>query len=148
MKQGLAILDDCASSAARDLRAACPDIPAIRPTPAVFLHGDLVPANIIAGPGGLTFVDWQCPAIGDPVEDLATFLSPAMQSLYGGRSLGSGDQAWFLNAYGNENAALAYHAMKPLFHWRMAAHCLWKAKRGSPDYADAMALELAALELC
>ncbi len=106
----------------------------------------MVPANIIKDPAGPTLIDWQCPAIGDAAEDLATFLSPAMQSLYAGQSLSGNEQSRFLDAYGNADAVDFYRALKPLFHRRMAAHCLWKAERGSLDNAEAMQLELAELE--
>jgi hypothetical protein len=38
-----------------------------------------------------------------------------------------------------------YNALRPLFHWRMAAYCLWRAARGDIGYAQAAALEIAAL---
>ena len=106
----------------------------------------MVPANIIKDPAGLTLIDWQCPTIGDAAEDLATFLSPAMQSLDGGQPLSENKQARFLDAYGNADADDLYGALKALFHWRMAVHCMWKAERGSLGNAEAMQLELAELE--
>lgn len=145
-RQGLAILNACSSPRAVAIRNACPDCRAVPTSLPVFLHGDVVPANIVRGRGCLTLIDWQCPAIGDPAEDLATFLSPAMQTLYGGRVVTEGEQNRFLDAYGNPAAAECYLALKPLFHWRMAAHCLWKAERRSVDYAKALELELAELD--
>ncbi|MGB5556739.1 MAG: aminoglycoside phosphotransferase family protein [Paracoccaceae bacterium] len=145
-RQGFEILDACTSSVAQTLRAVCPNVRDIEQSETVFLHGDAVPANMIQGPNGTVLIDWQCPALGDPAEDLATFLSPAMQSLYGGRPLTVDEQAGFLSAYGNRYTVRSYRVLRPLFHWRMAAHCLWKSERGAPDYADAMQLELAQLE--
>ena len=49
--------------------------PYLSPT---LIHGDPVPGNIVAHDGTLTLIDWQCPQMGDPTEDLALFLSPAM----------------------------------------------------------------------
>ncbi|NUB44906.1 aminoglycoside phosphotransferase family protein [Fertoebacter nigrum] len=115
--------------------------PVVRPC---LIHGDVVAGNVIAGPQGVMLIDWQCPAEGDAAEDLAAFLSPAMQMLYRGRVLDSGQQAAFLAACPPLLAA-RYRALAPAFHWRMAAHCLWKAERGAVDYAAAIALELAAL---
>ena len=37
----------------------------------------------------------------------------------------------------------ATNQLAPIYHWRMAAHCLWKTM---PDYTEAMQLELAALQ--
>lgn len=118
------------------------DVPA---TKHHYIHGDAVPGNIIVGPQGITLIDWQCPALGDPAEDLAAFLSPAMQWLYRGEVLTPDQERAFLNGYPNPEIAARYRALKPLFHWRMAAHCLWKSERGAADYAAALGLELAAL---
>jgi aminoglycoside phosphotransferase (APT) family kinase protein len=35
------------------------------------LHGDLVEANVVWGPGGPALVDWEFWRLGDPAEDLA-----------------------------------------------------------------------------
>lgn len=118
------------------------DVPALQHR---YIHGDAVPGNIIAGPQGITLIDWQCPALGDPAEDLAAFLSPAMQWLYRGEILTPHQEQAFLAAYPNREITARYLALKPLFHWRMAAHCLWKSERGAPDYATALKLELSAL---
>ena len=104
-----------------------------------------MPGNIITGPQGITLIDWQCPALGDPAEDLAAFLSPAMQWLYRGQTLTPDQEQVFLSAYPNPETTARYRALKPLFHWRMAAHCLWKSERGAQDYATALRLELQAL---
>lgn len=109
------------------------------------IHGDAVPGNVIVGPQGVTLIDWQCPAIGDPAEDLAAFLSPAMQWLYRGKVLTDTEAAAFLHAYPDTATVARYQALAPAFHWRMAAHCLWKAERGVADYAKALDLELAAI---
>ncbi len=87
LAQARAILAGCTGRI-----ASAPEDPGIPPVDQTCpLHGDAVPGNIVDGPGGLTLIDWQCPASGDPTEDLATFLSPAMQRLYRGAILlGSG----------------------------------------------------------
>lgn len=108
------------------------------------IHGDAVPGNMIAGLHHLMLIDWQCPAMGDPAEDLATFLSPAMQWLYRGAVLTPDQAKDFLGAYADPASKDRYKAMAPLFRWRMAAHCLWKAERGAADYATALHLELSA----
>ena len=83
------------------------------------------------------------PATGDATEDLATFLSPAMQWLYRGRVLSPPETEAFLAAYPDPAVTARYLRLQPLYRWRMAAHCLWKADRGAPDYRHALALELA-----
>ncbi len=121
-----------------------PNDPAVPPKETCLIHGDAVPGNMIATDGPITLIDWQCPAIGDAVEDIATFLSPAMQWLYRGRPLDMAETSAFLAAC-PPTVAKRYLLVKKLFHWRMAAHCLWRAEQGHSDYATALSLELAAV---
>ena len=115
-----------------------------------FLHGDIVPGNIVATENGPRLIDWQCPTIGDPAADIAIFLSPAMQVLYGNRPLSPAEQTAFLKAYVNAGGdvigAARYAALAPLFHWRMACYCDWKAAHGDVAYRDVAALERRASE--
>ncbi len=55
------------------------DQPLRRPA---LVHTDCGPGNLVRSRHGLVLIDWQCPGVGDPVEDLACFLSPAMMVLY------------------------------------------------------------------
>ncbi|WP_121061453.1 phosphotransferase family protein [Chachezhania antarctica] len=120
------------------------DIPPVAsPAP---IHGDPVPGNAIPGPSGVVFIDWQCPALGDPAEDLALFLSPAMQMLYRGAPLDAGAERDFLEAYPDKAVVERHARLKPWFHWRMAAYCLWQVARGNHDYADGFVLERDALK--
>ena len=139
LAQGAAIAADC-----RGTLPPPPPDPGVPPHPRpVLIHADPVPGNLILDPqGALTAIDWQCPARGDPAEDLAAFLSPAMQSLYRGRPLGTLAARAFLAAYPCAQTVARTRVLLPLFRWRMAAHCLWKAERGAPGYAEALALEL------
>lgn len=109
------------------------------------VHGDAVPGNMIATSATLTLIDWQCPGAGDPVDDLALFLSPAMQQLYRGAPLTADETAAFLAAYPDPVVIARYHALRPLLHWRIAAHCALRAAEGDADYAAALKLECAAL---
>jgi thiamine kinase len=121
-----------------------PDItlPAVTPR---LLHGDPVPGNIVVSDRGLRLIDWQCPALGDPCLDLATFLSPAMGLLYLGTPLDAAARARFLDAYDDAEVIARYHALTPFFHARMAAYCLSRAAAGSAPDRHAARLELAAL---
>lgn len=137
---------------AKTIAALCPHTlppapsdPNIAPGPTCLIHGDLVPGNLIAHQGQITLIDWQCPAIGDPVEDIATFLSPAMQSLYRGAPLTQTEIDTFRAACPPARVQ-RYDQLAAIFHWRMAAHCLWKASQSVPDYDQALQLELAALQ--
>lgn len=109
------------------------------------IHGDPVPGNLLSHDGTLTLIDWQCPQMGDPSEDLALFLSPAMQALYRGKPLSVAEEDGFLAAYPDPRMVGRYLALKPWFHWRMAAYCLWRSAAGEPRDRAALGLELAAL---
>ena len=140
----VSILAEC-ENAAR-ITAARPEgyVPAAQDL--VLLHGDIVPGNLILNETGLHLIDWQCPSMGDPCEDIAVFFSPAMQSLYRGSPLLDTEIGEFFDSYGDQAARIRYQAMSPWFHWRMAAYCQWQSENGRTDYADARDLELAALQ--
>lgn len=112
-----------------------PDLPPVRPCP---VHADAVPGNIILSPQGPRFIDWQCPGLGDPAEDLATFLSPLMQWLYAGRSLSLDQRRRFLDAYPDRATVTRAQALEPLYAWRLTAHCRYRAAQGDADYALAL----------
>lgn len=145
-RQGDRILADCGSEGKEFLMALRPEYVETNAASKVFLHGDLVPENVIHTSRGAVLVDWQCPALGDPCEDLATFLSPAMQSLYGHGPLSTGERQKFLAAYGDPAITDRFNKLQRHFGWRMAAHCLWKTENGEADYEQGLALELAALK--
>lgn len=140
LAQTKAILGAC--SGAAPLMGRKPD-GAVPPCDQLCLiHGDPVPGNIVVTPRGLVLIDWQCPQFGDPAEDLALFLSPAMQSLYGRRPLTIGEVQAFLATYPNRTVVARLQALQPWFHWRMASYCLWRGDRAAAQ------LELNALGMC
>lgn len=109
------------------------------------LHGDPVPGNIIGTGPHMRLIDWQCPAIGDPCEDIAMFLSPAMQIAYRGAILSPQATRSFLGSYPSADIVHRYRALAPWYHWRMAAYCTWLGLRGDPSASQAIAAEIAAL---
>ncbi|MCM2561884.1 aminoglycoside phosphotransferase family protein [Lutimaribacter sp. EGI FJ00013] len=143
LRKGDEILAQCEDDAG--LRAFRPKLAVGATADPVFLHGDPVPANILATAQGSCLIDWQCPAVGDRCEDLAICLSPAMRFLYGGQPLGRENENRFLQAYGDPATVARYRALAPAFHWRMAAYCQWRAQRREPDNSHAKELELSAL---
>lgn len=110
-----------------------------------FVHRDPVPANIVNGPDGPRLVDFQCPALGDPAEDIAHFLSPAMQILYGDGPLSSAEITGFLDAYADPIITSHYHTAAPALHWRMACYCQWQVDNGEVAYTHARDAEIAFL---
>ncbi len=111
------------------------------------IHTDVVASNLILTKSGLRLIDWQCPAFGDPCEDLASFLSPAMQYLYRGMILDPSEVESILKTYPDQKMVNRYKNLAPLFHLRIAAYCQWKADAGHGDYKTAAELELSAAEI-
>lgn len=146
-------LDICAELDANDaspLRASVTQLPDLAPAFPAFIHGDATAGNTLVTSDGITFIDWQCPAIGDPADDLAVFLSPAMQLASGNVPLSPEDEARFLDSYAvaaphGAQTVARYRATAPLYRARMAAYALWRLKRGEVAYAAAAAAELARL---
>ncbi len=67
-----------------------------RSGPAVWVHGDLLPGNLLIRNGRLCgVIDWSAAGLGDPACEamLAWFLSPEARSVYR-RALGFDDAAW------------------------------------------------------
>jgi len=136
-----------------DLHDPAPNLPADVPVARIgplsrpsLIHTDVVASNIVVTSSGLRLIDWQCPAFGDPCEDLASFLSPAMQNLYAGAPLSCAATESFLAAYPCQKTVQRYRQLAPLFHWRMAVYCNWKVERGDQAYKAAMMQELKALD--
>ncbi|PIB23295.1 hypothetical protein BFP76_08845 [Amylibacter kogurei] len=144
--QTFGILERLDKATASGLIAKQPHIHAVENVPVCFIHTDVVPGNLIEGKNGLCLIDWQCPALGDPIVDMAMFLSPAMHHIYGEHALSIEEQTAFLAGFSDTQVA-RYHHLSPLYHWRMAAYCTWRAQCGDEGYGDAATAELAALEL-
>lgn len=121
-----------------------PADPGIPPVVPRFIHGDAVLGNILSTPSGPLLIDWQCPGMGDPAEDLATLTSPAMMWLYTGEKMPAGWVDAVLSSYPCAATVARTRALRPLYLWRIAAHCAWKAARGDADYRQALQIELAA----
>ncbi|WP_422071200.1 phosphotransferase family protein [Tranquillimonas rosea] len=129
------------------LTALRPDLPHDPPGgPQAFLHGDPVPANIIAAETGAVLIDWQSAACGDPVHDLALFLSPGLQTVYLGAPLPGAEVAAFRTAYGDAAALERLDRRAPLHAYLVAAHCHWRVVNGDAGYAAGLEAELARLE--
>lgn len=144
-QQTLAILAACADEHAASLRILEPADNVAPSGVSCLLHADPVPANMIDQGGELKLIDWQCPAIGDPCEDIAIFLSPAMQITYGARALTAAERADFLDGYHDHRTIQRYRQLEPWYHWRMAAYCLWNEARGDKLARRAYAAETEAL---
>jgi aminoglycoside phosphotransferase (APT) family kinase protein len=87
------------------------------------VHTDVGAGNLIVGAGGIRLIDWQCPGVGDPAEDVWAFLSPAFQILFNHAPLTPQECETFMKAYGKEGTAARLAFLAPYFAYRMAAYC-------------------------
>ena len=123
----------------------CPNV-SISDIKPVLLHTDVVPGNLIFGDKGLRLIDWQCPAIGDPIVDIMMFLSPGMHEIYGSGKLSMKDHETFLMNL-TPKLRSRYNILGPLYHWRLAAYCFWKAEQGFVEYENAALAEINLLKM-
>jgi len=103
----------------------------------VLVHTDCGPGNMVSSPHGLRLIDWQCPGIGDGLQDVVTFLSPAMQVLYGYPVLTDAQERQFLGAYfsalgqnssDSQETHARFHRIRSSHHYRFAAYCAMRAQ--------------------
>ena len=128
-----------------ELMNICPDV-SISDIEPVLLHTDVVPGNLILSDKGLRLIDWQCPAIGDPIVDIMMFLSPGMHEIYGSGKLSMKDHEVFLMSL-TPDLRSRYYIIGPIYHWRLAAYCFWKAEQGFVEYKKAALAEIDLLKV-
>ena len=107
---------------------------------------------MIAGPGGVRCIDWQCPGMGAAAEDLWSFLSPAFQILYDRRPYGADDVMRFRRVYGNDAVLASLDLLGRFLSYRFAHYCCFRTHQladvnpaGSDRYRRAAKAELAVL---
>ena len=144
-KTGLEIINTLNNYHKNKLIKICPDV-SISDIEPVLLHTDVVPGNLISCDKGLRLIDWQCPAIGDPILDIMMFLSPGMHEVYGSGKLSMRDHEVFLMSL-TSNLRNRYNIIGPLYHWRLAAYCFWKAEQGFIEYEKAALAEIDLLKM-
>ena len=137
LEQGDGFVAACPPAARERLRAARPRPLHMTPGPRRLIHTDFGPGNLIAGAEGLKVIDWQCPAAGDATEDLAAFLSPAFQILYGCTPLTESEEAELLEAYDDAETIERLRLLRPFFDWRMAAYCAMRQVQFAATRPDA-----------
>jgi thiamine kinase len=142
---GLEIINKLNSYHKNKLIKKCPDV-SISDIEPVLLHTDVVPGNLILGDEGLRLIDWQCPAVGDPIVDITMFLSPGMHEIYGSGKLSMNDHEVFLMSL-TSKLRNRYNIIGPLYHWRLAAYCFWKAEQGFLEYENAALAEIDLLKM-
>ncbi len=142
-----AMVDDLPADLSARLRRHRPTgLPRHGPPRRCLVHTDCGPGNLLRTRSGLILIDWQCPGIGDPVEDLSCFLSPAIQHLYGCAPLSARLVERFLVAYDDPAAAMRYRRHGAGWHYRLAAYCAWRAHRLAAELPDTAARYREALD--
>jgi thiamine kinase-like enzyme len=103
----------------------------------VLVHTDCGPGNIVSSPDGLRLIDWQCPGIGDGLQDVLTFVSPAMQVLYGYPALTLAQEQHFFAVYFSalgecpmdaRETSERLRSTRSSHHYRFAAYCAMRAQ--------------------
>jgi len=103
----------------------------------VLVHTDCAPGNMVSSPDGLRLIDWQCPGLGDGLQDVVTFLSPAMQVLYGYPVLTYEQEQHFLDTYvvalgdsvsDAKGTHARFHIVRSSHHYRFAAYCAMRVQ--------------------
>jgi aminoglycoside phosphotransferase (APT) family kinase protein len=106
-----------------------PPIAAEQPCDPVLVHTDFGAGNIIHSAEGLRIIDWQCPGLGSPIEDIAAFLSPAFMILYGLPPHSPAAIDAFLSALEEPALVQHYHGVGAALHWRFACYCAYRRKQ-------------------
>lgn len=117
-------------------------LPKIKPR---LIHSDPIFNNIVTDKNGKTvLIDWQCPALGDPLEDIAHATSTGMAEAY---SAPPPFDVWdVLEEYGEQSLTMRASSCLPLYSWRMLCYCHWQASQGHTRYAAAVEHEAGLLD--
>ncbi len=125
LRQADALLADCNHALKSDLLALRPEPIAFKEVEMLSLvHTDAWQGNFIASAEQLVLIDWQCPGLGDPAEDVWTFLYSGFQQLIGLELYSAKQQALFLDAYADSAMQERLRKLEPFFVYRVAAHSL------------------------
>lgn len=95
--------------------------PLVRPR---ILHGDPLGVHFLKTKNGVVAIDWQCPAIGQPSDDVAIYLSASMQNIYGSGPLAPNEVAAFWQGYHNPEVRRQYEAYAEIYERVIHAYCL------------------------
>jgi thiamine kinase len=113
---------------AQRLKVARPEAPRVVPHGRhALVHTDAGPGNLVQGNDGLRLIGWRCPGIGDPAEDLYTFLSPAFQVLAKYPQMNTDDHGRFLQLYADPVTAERLDVLWSSYSYRMLAYCRLRA---------------------
>ncbi|WP_420861717.1 aminoglycoside phosphotransferase family protein [Algirhabdus cladophorae] len=114
--------------------------------PNKLIHFDPTPANIVFDGSSAHLIDWQTPKWGDPVHDVALYLSPSMRLNYGYLPIDETAEAEFFCGYGDPDLRDRWQRVKPQFSAILAAYVAWRIDQGFACHPDAFEAELENLQ--
>ncbi|MCV0427790.1 MAG: aminoglycoside phosphotransferase family protein [Roseibium sp.] len=88
------------------------------------VHRSFCLGTIQSTGNGARLIDWQYAGLGDPVEDVACFVSPGLAILYGLHPLVAHAEEMFLEHYPDRDTVSRFMEERSAYHWRLAAYCL------------------------
>lgn len=97
-----------------------------KPVPRTLVHRSFCLGTILATGEGPRLIDWQYAGLGDPVEDIACFVSPGLARLYGHHPLVAHAEELFLKHYPDRETVARFNRERSAYHWRLAAYCLFR----------------------
>jgi thiamine kinase len=112
---------DDLSSRLRSLRPSPQPVPPLERLSLV--HTDTWAGNFVQNGRHLRLIDWQCPGLGDPAEDVWTFLYSGYEMLLGRPRFEERVEAEFWAGYGDTAVADRLSLLAPFYAYRIAAHC-------------------------
>ncbi|TYC52101.1 phosphotransferase [Rhodobacterales bacterium] len=90
------------------------------------VHRSFCLGTIQATGDGARLIDWQFAGLGDPVEDIACFVSPGLATLYGLHPLVAHAEEMFLKHYPDRETVSRFEEERAAYHWCLASYCLFR----------------------
>ena len=120
-----AIPDSRKAANLKRLRPLDADVPQ-RAVERSLVHRSVCLGTILATGAGARLIDWQFAGLGDPVEDIACFVSPGLAMLYGLHPLVAHAEQMFLKHYPDRNTVSRFLEERSAYHWCFACYCLYR----------------------
>jgi len=96
------------------------------------VHTDTWAGNFVQNGRHLRLIDWQCPGLGDPSEDVWTFLYSGYEMLLGRPRFDEQVEAEFWAGYGHPAVRQRLPLLAPFYAYRIAAHCCLRHQQLAP----------------
>jgi hypothetical protein len=87
------------------------------------VHTDTWAGNFVQNGRDVRLIDWQCPGLGHPAEDVWTFLYSGYEMLLGRPPFDEQVAAEFWQGYGESAVGDHLSLLAPFYTYRIAAHC-------------------------